>query len=360
MKRPLAVVLLAVLLACGPEPPAEVAEPAAPPPVDFDCRFWRPLESGTGASFRGLSAVDDQVVWVSGTSGTWGLSLDGGSTWSMRTIPGAETLDFRDVDAFDSQTAYLMSAGPGELSRIYKTVDGGDTWTLQWVNGEQGFFDGMAFWDTERGLVYGDPVDGRFEVLATQDGGATWTRVQAERMPGALPDEAGFAASGSGLAVLPGGHAWFGTGGPDARVFRSTDYGQSWTAVSTPMLSGSGPTGIFSLAFSDPMTGIVVGGDYTQPEATARNAARTTDGGVTWSLLDGAKPSGYRSGVAFAPQSGGAVVIAVGTSGADFSRDGGTTWEPMGEPTLNAVAFGESRCAGWAVGPDGGIFRLGE
>ena len=353
---------LALLPACSHEPPpAATAESSVSSPAALACRHWRPVDSGTIASFRGLSAVDDQVVWVSGTGGTWGRTIDGGATWHMQTLPGAEELDFRDVDAFDAQTAYLMSAGPGAQSKIYKTVDGGENWELLWSNpGPQGFFDGMAFWDADRGLLYGDPVDGRFVVLTTTDGGATWSRVPAQGMPESLPEEAGFAASGSGLAVHPGGHAWFGTGGPDARIFRSSDHGQTWTVVSTPILSGSGPTGIFSLAFSDPLHGIAVGGDYTQPEATARIAARTADGGLSWTLVESQPPSGYRSGVAFVPDSAGEIVLAVGISGSDISFDAGETWAPMGSDELNAVDFGESRCAGWAVGPDGALFRLGE
>ncbi len=366
---PCGLLLVALAMGCDRNPvPEPNAAPSTPPaeespsiPCDISGWTWQPLDGGTTASFRGLSAVSGDVVWVSGTEGTWGRSTDGGITWTMRQVPGAEALDFRDVNAVGDRTAYLMSAGPGDASRIYKTADGGDTWTLQLTNpAPEGFWDGMAFWNADRGLVYGDPVGGRMVVLATDDGGATWNRVPEAGMPPALEGEAGFAASGSGLAVAAGGHAWFGTGGPAARVFRTTDHGATWTAVETPMLAGESSTGIFSLSFADALHGVAVGGDYTEPEATAGNAAWTRDGGLTWHAVTGSPPVGYRSGVAHAPGTGGQVWIAAGTSGSDVSLDGGETWAPLGADNDNAVRFGGSACAAWAAGPDGRLARLVE
>ncbi len=358
--------LAALAVGCGPETKPESGTSPAPAPdqaPSFNCRAWRLLDSGTTASFRGLSAVSDEVVWVSGTGGTWGRTTDGGETWTMRTVPEAEQLDFRDVDAFDDQTAYLMSAGPGELSRIYKTGDGGETWEPLLTNASpEGFWDGMAFWDAERGVLYGDPVDGSFLVLTTEDRGATWSPPAA--MPLAVSGEAGFAASGSGIATAAGGHAWFGTGGAAARVFHSADYGRSWTVADTPMHAddgSSGASGIYSLAFSDPSAGFAVGGDYTRPEAVAGNAAHTRDGGLHWASIGGSAPAGYRSAVAYAPGTGGRVLITAGTSGSDFSLDGGETWAALGMGTdLNAISFGTSTCAAWAAGPEGRIARLEE
>ena len=372
LHRIVSALLLVTLAACGAEPGVEEAvEPAAGPPVEsaprpaFSCGGWRPLDGGTTASLRGLSAVSAEIAWISGTGGTWGRTLDGGASWRTGAVPGAEELDFRDVDAFDAVTAYLMSAGPGERSRIYKSVDGGETWELQHVTASpEAFFDGMAFWTRERGVLYGDPVASdpvgrRFVVLTTADGGATWSGVPAEAMPPALNGEAGFAASGSGIAVAPGGHAWFGTGGPAARVFRSTDYGRSWTVASTAMRSGAGSAGIFSLAFADSLRGVAVGGDYGRFDEVSANAARTEDGGLTWTVIEGSPPGGYRSAVAFAPGHDGRVLIAAGTSGSDLSLDGGVTWTSWGVEALNAIGFGGEPCAGWAAGPEGTIARLG-
>ena len=227
---------------------------------------WVRQESGTSASLRGVSAVNARVVWASGTGGTYLKTTDGGAHWTAAQVPGAESLDFRDVHAVDDRTVYLLSAGTGDKARIYKTTDGGAHWTLQLTNPDaQGFFDALAFWDAEHGIAIGDPVDGRFAVFTTDDGGAHWQRRQG---PEALPGEGAFAASGTCLIARSARDAWFGTGG--ARVFHSTDGGLTWQVSSTPMRHDKPSAGIFSLAFSDARHGVAVGGDYAKDQENAR------------------------------------------------------------------------------------------
>jgi photosystem II stability/assembly factor-like uncharacterized protein len=173
---------------------------------------WTPQISNTKAGLRGLHVVSQQVVWASGTKGTFLLTTDGGENWRSGSVPGAESLDFRDIEAFDAQTAYLLSSGSGPASRIYRTRDGGHNWKLLFTNPDAaGFFDALAFWDQLHGILLGDPVSGRFTVFTTSDGGESWIRQQT---PPALPDEGAFAASGTCLVVQRKGEAWFGTGGP--------------------------------------------------------------------------------------------------------------------------------------------------
>ena len=313
---------------------------------------WLSHPSGTTASFRGVSAVSAKVVWVSGTGGTYVVTTDGGSTWRTAVVPGAQQLDFRDVHGVDERTAYLLSSGPGDKSRIYKTVDGGAHWTLQFTNPDpKGFFDAIAFWDARHGIALGDPVDGNFVILSTDDGGENW-----ERQPGpaALQNEGAFAASGTCLVTMGRREAWFASGGPGAaRVFHTKDSGQTWTVSPTPMRNDTAGAGIFSLAFSDAMHGIAVGGDYNKPSDNAGNAAVTSDGGKTWTDREGAHPAGYRSAVAFVPD--GKMWIAVGMSGSDVSFDHGNSWKTFDAGAYNAVSFAGG--AGWAVGPNG---RLAE
>ena len=160
------------------------------------------LESHTTADLRGVSAVSPAVVWTSGTHGTYVRTTDGGKSWTPAQVLGAEALDFRDVEAFSADEAYLLAAGPGDKSRIYMTSDGGKHWSLQFTNSDpQGFYDCFAFWDRSHGIVIGDPVDGRFELLITDDGGAHWTVLPAASRPQALPREGAFAASGTCLVV---------------------------------------------------------------------------------------------------------------------------------------------------------------
>lgn len=320
---------------------------------------WTAQASGTKARLRGLSPVGEQVAWASGTGGTFVRTADGGTTWRAGTVAGASALDFRDVHAVDALTAILLSIGGGDLSRILKTTDGGATWATLYVNKDpKGFLDAIAFRDLDHGLAFGDPVDGRFVLLATEDGGKTWTPTAPERMPLALPDEGAFAASGTCLVVGEGGHAWFATGGAKVtRVFRSTDRGRTWTAHETPVRAGSPSSGIFSLAFYDADRGIAVGGDYKEPGRAGPLVALTSDGGRTWRLPGGRPPGGYRSAVAYVPGTLGRTLVAVGPTGSDVSTDGGGDWRPLGTAGFHAAGFA-SPTAGWAVGEDGSVARF--
>jgi photosystem II stability/assembly factor-like uncharacterized protein len=320
---------------------------------------WQPQLSGTSASFRGLSAVSDRVAWASGTRGTVVRTTDGGATWQATVVPGADSLDFRDIAAFDDRRAYVLSIGNGNTSRIYKTVDGGATWALQFTNTDTAaFYDCFDFWNAERGLATSDPVQGRFRVIGTASGGAAWTELPAERMPPAIPGEAAFAASGTCLAVRRPDNVWIASGGGrEARVYRSGTGGINWQVASTPIRSDVASRGICSIAFADARRGVAVGGDYQAPTDTTANVALTDDGGASWRLAAG-RPLGYRSGVAYIPETGGRVVVAVGTSGSDFSTDGGETWTPIDTVGFNSVAFTRgSPSAGWAVGAGGRIAK---
>jgi photosystem II stability/assembly factor-like uncharacterized protein len=302
---------------------------------------WAPQTSGTTASLRGIAAVNDRVAWASGTGGTYVVTTDGGATWKAGHVPGAEQLDFRDAHAVDERTAWLMSAGTGGASRIYRTTDGGAKWTLQFTNPDAaGFFDAIAFWDAKRGLIVGDSVDGRIPVFSTEDGGEHWRRREG---PAALEKEGGFAASGTCLVVAGARDAWFAT--TAARVFHSTDGGATWTVVATPVRHDKPSSGIFSLAFRGAM-GIAVGGDYASDKEDGRNVAITNDGGKTWTEPP-SRPSGFRSAVAFTP----AGLIAVGTSGSDLSTDGGKTWKRFDGGAYHAIGFP------WVVGPKGAIAK---
>ncbi len=320
---------------------------------------WLVQESGTTARLRGVSVVDGEVAWASGAGGTCVRTTDGGATWKGVVVPEAAGLDFRDVHAVDARTAYLLSIGAGELSRVYKTTDGGATWARSYRNPDpRGFLDAIAFRDADHGLALGDPVDGRFVVLATVDGGRTWARTPASGMPEALPGEGAFAASGTCLVVDGRGHAWFATGGAArARVFRSSDDGQTWAVADTPIRAGNPSSGVFSMAFSDDGHGVAVGGDYRRPDEAGGNLATTSDGGQTWTAAAGPRPSGFRSAVAYVPGRAGPTLVAVGPSGSDLSEDGGRTWRTLGPGGFHALGFAHPG-VGWAVGEGGRIGRF--
>jgi len=321
---------------------------------------WIAQPSGTKARLRGLAVVNDRVVWASGNQGTFTRTIDGGTTWSAGAVPGAADLDFRDVQSAGDQSALLLSIGEGPKSQVYGTDDGGHTWSLRFQNPDpKGFLDALAFWDANHGIILGDPVDGRFTILTTDDGGATWKKPPPENMPSARKGEGAFAASGTCLVVEGDRNAWFGTGGADvARVFRSTDRGQTWTVHDTPIRSGNPAAGVFSLAFADSSNGVAVGGDYKRTELTQQIVARTSDGGRHWTTPKGPAPGGYRSAVAFVPGTNGSTVVAVGPTGSDRSTDGGETWTALGTLGFHAVAFAGPVDGGWGVGEGGLIARF--
>ncbi len=318
---------------------------------------WVMQSSGTTVRFRGVSAVSGQVAWASGANGTFARTIDGGKTWQAAVVPGAEKLDFRDVEAFDANTAYLLSIGPGEASRIYKTSDGGKNWLVQFTNKEpKAFFDAIAFWDVNNGLAVSDPVDGRFVIIRTSDGGKNWTQIPTENMPAALEGEGAFAASGTCLIVQGKNNAWFATGGAkSARVFRSTDNGKTWFVADTPIRTGNASSGIFSIAFKNAKLGIAVGGDYQKEKEASDQIAITRDGGRNWALLKNSGLTAFRSAIAWL---GGSSLITVGPSGADSSLNDGMSWSNSGEIGFHAFSFASKRRTGWAVGEKGSIAKF--
>jgi photosystem II stability/assembly factor-like uncharacterized protein len=318
----------------------------------FAAPVWTEQQSGVTARLRGISAVSDRIVWASGSGGTILRTADGGTTWQRLRVPGAEQLDFRDVDAVDADTAYALSIGNGESSKIYKTSDAGTTWTLQFTNTDpKAFFDAMAFWDASRGIAFSDSVDGQLVILRTTDGGATWSRVAG--LPPAADNEGAFAASGTNVAMYGRDRAWIGTS--TSRVLRSTDGGRSWSAHATPIATGPS-AGIFSIAFRDNDHGIVVGGDYRKEAEAVDNAAITSDGGRTWTAIKGL--SGFRSVVAYLPGEK-TTLIAVGPQGADLSTNDGKTWTPLtGATGLHTFAGASRGRMGWGAGETGRIFKL--
>ena len=315
---------------------------------------------GTTASFRGLSATSGMVVWASGTNGTVIRTTDGGEHWDVRTVAGAERLDFRGIVAFDAENAIIMSSGNAEegLARIYTTQDGGKNWKLTSENKTKGvFLDGIAFWDRQHGIVLSDPVDGKFVLFATSDGGESWKRIVPENLPAALPREGSFAASNSSLVVLGEKDVWFATGGAGTgRVFHSADRGAHWTVSESAIFAKSASMGIFSLAFEDANHGVAVGGDYAHPgEVSGTNVNVTSDGGATWQVMKaGDIPNVYFSSVAYklAKHCDAPVGLLAGGTQGIYEVETGGTGRQVSELSVNVIVQPEAGVA-WAVGPKG-------
>jgi photosystem II stability/assembly factor-like uncharacterized protein len=312
--------------------------------------------SGTQAHLQAVAVVSDRVAWVSGRQGTYARTTDGGVTWTAAVVPGAESLEFRDVQATDERRAVLLSSGPGDRSRVYRTTDGGQSWSLALTNPDpEGFWDCFAFWDAERGLLWGDAVSGRHPAFVTADGGARWERLADDVLPPALPGEAGFAASGTCVTVFGASAAWIGTGQAlSPRVLRTSDAGRSWSAAPAPLAAGP-MAGITSLAFRDPERGIAGGGRISSPD-TAGTIAVTSDGGRHWTSGGTVPFEGAVYVVAWLPGRPDSVVAA-GPKGLALSADAGKTWGLVDAGDWWSIGFASSG-VGWAVGPAGRIARL--
>lgn len=347
--RPLpATLLAATLFGCA-------SAGAQPFPTEA---VLEPQTSGVTVLLHAVSPVDESVVWVSGQGGTWVRTTDGGATWQGGVVTGGEALEMRDVHAESATEAWLLSAGPGDASRIYHTTDAGATWRLQWTNDEPaGFYDCMEFWDARRGAVYGDAVNGELRVLRTEDGGATWRLVPQSALPRALPGEAGFAASGTCLTTRPGGRGWIAAGNAaTARVFRTEDYGATWSAADAPVVAGEA-AGLTSISMVDDRFGTAFGGNLALADQRTDNVARTADGGRSWSALPRLAMLGAAYGGVHVPVTDGRVLIAVGPGGADVSFDGAATWRTLdGGSWWGIGTLGTSTT--WIVGPEGAIARV--
>jgi photosystem II stability/assembly factor-like uncharacterized protein len=326
--------------------------------------------STTKAGLRGIHAVGGGIAWASGTNGTILHTEDGGDRWQSCSMPpGAEKLDFRGIWAWDADTAVVMSSGPGELSRLYKTTDGCSSWKLLYTNSDKdGFWDAVVFADRQRGLILGDPVGGHFVLLFTLDGGANWGRNEAKDLDVGASKVGAFAASNSSILYAETGLPWFGTSGPGGPyVYMGDSVCTSLTAQQSPAtcgksflyfersklpMAGDSPSsGVFSLAgtLSSTESIIAVGGNYAKPDESSGTAAYTLDFGKTW-FAAAKPPHGYRSAVAW--DAADKAWIAVGTNGSDVSYDDGKTWQYLDSGNWNALSLP------WVVGPEGRIAKL--
>jgi photosystem II stability/assembly factor-like uncharacterized protein len=319
---------------------------------------WKILTSGLDTNLRGISAVRNAatgraVIWASGSHGVILRSTDDGMTWKRLSVTDRPDLDFRGVVAISDTTAYLMSSGEGDKSRIYKTNDGGATWDLQYTDIDKAFFlDSIACISGKRCFALGDPIDGRFLILQTNDG-HRWNPWTPQDRPPALPREGAFAASNSNLLVVSESELFLVTGGFAARVLRTIDAGKSWTASAVPIAADNATSGIFGIALSANNLLVAVGGDYANPIMALRIAAFSDDRSKTWQAA-AQQPSGVRSAVV---PFGAQTLIAVGTNGSDFSKDAGIHWEAFSSQSFNALFAVDAQNI-FAVGPKGAIAQF--
>ena len=304
------------------------------------------LAEGKKTSMRGLSVVSDNVIWASGSKGMVARSLDGGETWKWIQVETFDSTDFRDIEAFDAATAVIM--GVSDPAYILKTVDAGESWEVVFEDKRKGMFlDAMEFWNEQSGIVIGDPVDKKFFVARTFDGGSTWRAIPDEYFPEADSGEACFASSGTNIRTLSKGEACFVSGGLRSRLFIRDQ------RIQLPFLHGES-SGANSVAVKNKKTMIVVGGDFNHPDSTTKNCFITIDGGKTWKSPK-VPPHGYRSCVEYL---GGNNWICCGLNGVELSRDNGKTWEWVSNESFHVCKKAREGNAVFLAGNNGRIGKL--
>ena len=333
-----------------------------------------PQASGTVNRLDSVMAVNERVVWASGRLGTVVRTIDGGATWEVHVIPGAETLAFRDIHAESKDVAWVLTNNGGPNARIYKTEDGGQTWTLEFQSPiANTFYDCFAFWTPHSAIAIPDAEDGRFDVIRMTDG-HTWENI-GDLFPPGQPGEGLFPASGTCIATRGGRRAWAVTGGgAQARVIATTDRGDTWNSYAIPM-GGTASSGGLSIVFRDNRRGILGGGEVAAPTVQQDNFARSSDSGKTWQLATPAPFPGPIFGLGYATHGGGerggdddseengddpghqVTIFATGPGGTAWSSDEGDTWEALPLSGLVSVSFASKR-TGWLVGTTGRIIRI--
>jgi len=305
------------------------------------------LAGGTKTSLRGLSVVNDKIIWASGSNGMVIRSIDGGNSWKWFTVKNFEKIDFRDIEAFDSSTAIIM--GVASPAYILKTMDGGQTWRVVYENKSPAIFlDAMDFRDDLNGIVIGDPINNKFFVAQSIDGGNSWNDIPLQNLPPADSGEACFAASGTNIRLLAKERIYFVSGGLKSKLFFKT------RSINLPILQGKESTGANSLAIKNKKTFIIVGGDFKTPDSTLGNCVITTNSGKTW-RAPAVAPHGYRSCVEYLSEK---KWISCGLNGVDYSNDEGKTWQWIYKESFHVCRKAKKGNAVFFAGEDGKIGKM--
>jgi photosystem II stability/assembly factor-like uncharacterized protein len=314
---------------------------------------WQNLSSGHASSVRALAAVDESVIWFAGTKGIVGYSMDAGMSFIIDSVPNSRNVDFRDIEAFDKNTVIIMGAGNGRDSKLLKTENAGKSWDLLFQNTDSlVFFDGIAFWNQQSGILLGDPINAKAYIRVTEDAGKTWK--EPASLPPFLEGEYAFAASGSSIVTQGDSNVYIVSGGKYARVFKSENRGRTWLVMGPDFIAGKNSQGIFSIDLLENMIAIV-GGDYQEDSLVYKNLFISVDNGNNW-LENLNKNTAYQSCVKIHPLE--KIIVSVGTSGSYWSHDLGNTWEKFSSEKLHVLAFSPKGKSLYAAGSKGLMLKI--
>ncbi len=313
---------------------------------------WEEVNSPYKSSLRGIAAIDSSTCWASGSNGKVILTLDAGKTWFDRSIPSLDSLQFRDIHAFDKDNAIILSAGLPAV--IAQTSNGGRDWIISYFSKEKGlFFDAMDFWDKKRGIAFSDAKDSTLYIMTTDDGGEHWKVLADSLCPQVFPQQGGFAASGSCLISYSNGQAIIGLGGPEATILQTDDFGMTWRKSKSPLDAGEASKGNFS--FSEYNNQLyVVGGDYLGDSLSINTIAKSEDNGQSWQLIQDTAVAGkYRSSIVQIDEKR---IIAVSRTGTSYSLDSGLSWKSI-KGNYFSLSKGKNGFV-WGSGANGKVARL--
>ncbi|MFZ4523669.1 MAG: T9SS type A sorting domain-containing protein [Bacteroidales bacterium] len=331
---------------------------------------WTEQATGFATASRGIRCVypvNSQIVWASAYDGSGGaaacqdltVTTNGGTLWTARTISGVSALDISNVVAVDADKAWAGMYPPGAVTTgqgIYKTTDGGLTWTRQATatfSNASSFVDVVYFWDQNLGYCVGDPINGDFEIYTTDDGGTTWTLVPGGNIPNPLSGEYGIVGYYSSI----GDTTWFGTN--KGRVYKSIDNGHNWTVSAIAGWSAKTVQPFFRSG------SVGIGADRSA--ATTGAMVKTTDGGATWTPVV-TTGQVFTNDMAYLPGTPSTWVTtgaATGMTGVTYAFDDAKTWNDMA-PTIGTQFLGTAwvnDSTGWAGGfnvdaTTGGMFKF--
>jgi hypothetical protein len=312
------------------------------------------LFSGKSVSLRGLSAVSDRIIWVSGSGGSVGLSTNGGNHWTWIRVPGYETTDFRDIEGFSSKEAVVL--GITKPAVILKTTDGGKSWLTVFEDSSKSvFLDAMDF-SGDQGAVIGDPTQGYPFFAVTKDRGRTWIRKDPPGFEKMEKGESFFAASGSNIRKT-GPDQWvLVSGGTISCLYVSEERQVPKYRYPLLLKNGKESAGANSIALhpSDPNQAFIVGGDFLTHTDSFQNSLLITIHPFS-QIPPLVPPHGYRSAVAYIDDR---KMVCCGISGVDISSDGGLHWQAISGESFHVCGKSKKGNAVFLAGVNGRIARL--
>ncbi len=314
------------------------------------------VDTSKKVSIRGLSVVDDATIWCSGNNGSVARSIDGGKTFTWQTIKGYEKLDFRDIEAFDANTAIVM--GIAEPAIILKTKDGGQSWQKVFEDTTKGMFlDAMDFDEKGFGVVIGDPINNKIFIASTSNNGDSWTKVSNDElleMMNIQIGEAFFASSGTNVKLISSDSSLTSlmvTGGKKSRF---VDMKFFENLIDLSLNQGKESTGANSIDVFENKA-VIVGGDFANDKDTTGNCVLVSLNKEPEFTKPQTPPHGYRSCVVYINKN---TLVTCGTSGVDISYDGGKNWQLISTKSFHVVQKSKKGKAIYLAGSSGKIARL--